>query len=104
MHATEQGIAAARNLLGARVPFAPLPYFWTDFYDVRIQAFGRIDANDGTRMMEGSIGARSFTAAYHRDGLITAVVGWNAPRKLRSLAPLVGKRVDAVAHATMIAA
>ena len=104
MHATEQGIAAARNLLGARVPFAPLPYFWTDFYDVKIQAFGRIDARDETTILSGQVGARSFTAAYHRAGIITAVLGWNAPRKLRSLAALVGKGVDALSNATVIAA
>jgi len=104
MHATEQGIAAAKNLLGARVPFAPMPYFWTDFYDVKIQAFGRIDANDEMKVIAGEIGARCFTAAYHRDGMITAVLGWNAARKVRSLAPLVGKRIDALSTATMIAA
>jgi NADPH-dependent 2,4-dienoyl-CoA reductase/sulfur reductase-like enzyme len=104
MHATEQGIAAAKNLLGARVAFAPLTYFWTDLYDVKIQAFGRIDANDEMKVIAGEMGARGFTAAYHRDGMITAVLGWNAARKVRSLAPLVGTRIDALSSATMIAA
>jgi NADPH-dependent 2,4-dienoyl-CoA reductase/sulfur reductase-like enzyme len=104
MHATEQGMAAAKNLLGKQVPFAPLPYFWTDFYDVKIQVFGRIAANDAMKVLAGEIGASSFAAAYHRGGVITAVIGWNASRKLRSLAPLVGERVDALAPATISAA
>lgn len=103
MHATEQGIAAARNMLGARVPFAPLPYFWTDFYDVKVQVFGRIDANDSMSIVSGQIGARSFTAAYHSADVITAVLGWNAPREMRRLAALVGKGVDALAPRTVIA-
>lgn len=40
MNATEQAIAAATNLLGADAPFTPVPYFWTDQYDVKIQAYG----------------------------------------------------------------
>lgn len=40
-NAAEQGMAAARNLLhrGARRPFAPVPYFWSDQYDMKIQAY-----------------------------------------------------------------
>ncbi|MDO0939381.1 FAD-dependent oxidoreductase [Streptomyces sp. DG2A-72] len=48
MDATGQGTAAARNLLAALRPqpgltaaeFTPVPYFWSDQYDLRIQAHG----------------------------------------------------------------
>jgi hypothetical protein len=41
MNATEQGAAAAHNLLHGDVqPFSSLPYFWTDQYDVKIQVHG----------------------------------------------------------------
>ncbi|QFU89604.1 NAD(P)/FAD-dependent oxidoreductase [Amycolatopsis sp. YIM 10] len=39
-NAAEQGIAAARNLLGAQRSFAPVPYFWSDQYDLKIRAYG----------------------------------------------------------------
>jgi 3-phenylpropionate/trans-cinnamate dioxygenase ferredoxin reductase subunit len=96
MHATEQGIAAARNLLGARVPFDPLPYFWTDFHDVKVQVFGRIGADDSMTVLSGRVGARAFTTAYASDGMITAVLGWNAARDIRRLRSLVGQPVDAL--------
>jgi len=96
MHAAEQGIAAARNLLGAGVPFDPLPYFWTDFYDVKVQVFGRIDPDDEVTLLSGDLEGRSFTAAYVRDGSMTAVLGWNAPRQVRRLSSLVGQRVEAL--------
>ena len=96
MHAAEQGIAAARNLLGAGVPFDPLPYFWTDFYDVKVQVFGRIDPDDEMTLLSGDLEGRSFIAAYVCDGSITAVLGWNAPRQVRRLNPLVGQRVEAL--------
>jgi NADPH-dependent 2,4-dienoyl-CoA reductase/sulfur reductase-like enzyme len=96
MHAAEQGITAARNLLGAGVPFDPLPYFWTDFYDVKVQVFGRIDPGDEMTLLSGELEGRSFTAAYVCDGSITAVLGWNAPRQVRRLNSLVGQRVEAL--------
>ena len=95
-HAAEQGIAAARNLLGARVPFEPLPYFWTDFYDVKVQVFGRIDPDDEVTVLSGELEGRNFTAAYARNGTITAVLGWNAARQVRRLSSLVGQHVEAL--------
>ncbi|AKE88219.1 MULTISPECIES: NAD(P)/FAD-dependent oxidoreductase [Rhodococcus] len=85
MNATEQGMAAARTLLGKRTPFAPVPYFWSDQYDVRIQVYGRPTAADFTAV-EGSLDEGPF-AAVQRDasGRTTAVAGWNMPRQLRAL-------------------
>jgi hypothetical protein len=85
MNATEQGMAAARTLLGQRTPFSPVPYFWSDQYDVRIQVYGRPTAADFTAV-EGSVDDGPF-AAVQRDesGRITAVAGWNMPRRLREL-------------------
>lgn len=85
MNATEQGMAAARTLLGLGTPFAPVPYFWSDQYDVRVQVYGRPTDADFTAV-EGSLDEGPF-AAVQRDaaGRITAVAGWNMPRQLRGL-------------------
>ncbi|MER5903558.1 hypothetical protein ABT150_26250 [Streptomyces mirabilis] len=40
MNATGQAMAAVGKLLGDAKPFVPVPYFWTDRYDTRIQAYG----------------------------------------------------------------
>ena len=42
-NAAEQGIAAAANLLAPedeRKPYAPVPTFWSDQYDVKLQSVG----------------------------------------------------------------
>ncbi|MES2977724.1 MAG: FAD-dependent oxidoreductase [Pseudomonadota bacterium] len=83
MNATEQGMAAARNLLGAQVPFEPIPYFWTDLYDVKIQGYGRIAAGAELKVLTGEPGLPGFTGEFVREGKVSAVVGWNAPRELR---------------------
>ena len=53
--------AAARRLLcdaDAAVPFAPVPYVWTDQYDRKIQIAGRIQDGDEMRIVDGSLAER----------------------------------------------
>ncbi len=51
-NAAEQGVVAARSLLAGRAQadaYVPVPYFWSDQYDVKIQVIGhpRPDDDDG---------------------------------------------------------
>ncbi len=83
MNATEQGTAAARNLLrGDTEPFAPLPYFWTDQYKVKIQVHGYLPEGCQAAIEEGSVDDGKFVALYRKDGVLTAVLGWNAAGRL----------------------
>ncbi|MFE1228478.1 NAD(P)/FAD-dependent oxidoreductase [Streptomyces sp. NPDC058745] len=92
MNATEQGMAAARTLLGRREPFAPVPYFWTDQYDVRIQAYGRPSEDADVLVVAGDPDEGPFAALYGRDGRTTAAVTWNMPREARTLRARVVER------------
>jgi len=81
MNAAEQGTAAARNLLQGDVePFAPLPYFWSDQYNVKIQVHGHPAPESEVAIEEGSPAEGKFVAFYRTDGALTAVLGWNAMR------------------------
>ena len=93
MHATEQAMVAARNMLGTGIAFDPLPYFWTDFYDARIQVFGRIPVEYEMKVLSGRLGEPGFTAAFFQGGIVEAVAGWNAARDIRKFSALVGKPV-----------
>ena len=64
MNATEQGAAAAVNLLKGNVqPFAPLPYFWSDQYNVKIQVHGLPVGRRGDRDRGGQPGRREVRRA-----------------------------------------
>ncbi|MFJ2577143.1 NAD(P)/FAD-dependent oxidoreductase [Kitasatospora aureofaciens] len=91
-NATEQAIAAAGNLLGDATPFAPVPYFWTDQYDTRIQAYGIFPPDADLRVISGDPSNGRFTAAYGHQGVVAGVLGWNNPRELRTLRQLVVER------------
>jgi NADPH-dependent 2,4-dienoyl-CoA reductase/sulfur reductase-like enzyme len=79
-NATEQGAAAARALLGMREAFEPLPYFWTDQYDVKIQMYGVAAGCTESAIVRGDPREGRFAAAFRRDGQVRAVLTWNLPR------------------------
>ncbi|WP_219729357.1 NAD(P)/FAD-dependent oxidoreductase [Streptomyces noursei] len=92
MNAIEQAMAAVGNLLGDATPFAPVPYFWTDQYDTRIQAFGIFPPDPEMRIVYGSPSDGRFAAAYGHRGRVVGVLGWNAPRQVRTLRRMVVDR------------
>ncbi|MFF5075515.1 NAD(P)/FAD-dependent oxidoreductase [Actinoplanes sp. NPDC000266] len=83
-NAAEQGMAAARNLLGAGRPFAPVPYFWSDQYDMKIHAYGHLRGHDTVEVVEGDLEQRRFLAAYRRgDRLVGALAVGMPPKMIR---------------------
>ncbi|WP_030946515.1 NAD(P)/FAD-dependent oxidoreductase [Streptomyces sp. NRRL S-646] len=85
-HAAEQGMAAARNLLrpDARKPFAPVPYFWSDQYDMKIQAYGHLRGHDEVAVVDGDLAEGRFVAAYRTgDRVRGALAVGMPPRALR---------------------
>ena len=83
MNATEQGSAAAVNLLKGDVqPFAPLPYFLSDQYNVKLQVHGHLSDGADIAIEDGSPADGKFVALFRKDGAPTAVLGWNSPARL----------------------
>jgi 3-phenylpropionate/trans-cinnamate dioxygenase ferredoxin reductase subunit len=103
--AVEQGEAAARRLLagpGQAVDFAPVPYFWSDQYDTKIQFLGRCCPTDEVRVVDGSIEDRRFVALFGRDGRLVGALAFNRPRQLMGYRKLLAAKTsfeDALAHA-----
>ncbi|HWF74779.1 MAG TPA: FAD/NAD(P)-binding oxidoreductase [Solirubrobacteraceae bacterium] len=80
-NASEQGSAVARAVLGERVPFDPVPFFWTDQYDVKIQMAGLMGDEPEVMMAEGAT-EQSFVQLFNDGGTVTSVLGWNAAREV----------------------
>ncbi|WP_406437456.1 FAD-dependent oxidoreductase [Streptomyces sp. NBC_01613] len=82
-NAAEQGMAAARNLLNpdARKPFAPVPYFWSDQYDMKIQAYGYLRGHDEVAVVQGDLAERRFVAAYRTGDRLTGALAVGVPPK-----------------------
>ncbi|SFB01442.1 Reductase C-terminal [Collimonas sp. OK607] len=84
-NATEQAEAVAAGILGNDAPYAPVSYFWTDQFDVKIQVFGVISAGveAEAEIIAGDLSARRFVARYTSAGVVTGVLGWNMPKQVR---------------------
>ena len=85
-NAAEQGMAAARNLLHpqARKPFAPVPYFWSDQYDLKIHAYGYLRGHDAVQIVEGDREQRRFLTAYRKgERLVGALAVGMPPKAIR---------------------
>ena len=89
-NAAQQGSHAARRLLDPAVgPFTPVPWFWSDQYDRKIQLAGRVRGDDDVRVVTGSVEERRFAAIYGRAGRITGVLGFNRPRHVMRYRALI---------------
>jgi 3-phenylpropionate/trans-cinnamate dioxygenase ferredoxin reductase subunit len=75
--------AAARLLDGASAPaFAPIPFVWSDQYDLKIQAAGRIAPDDEVFVAHGSLAERQFVALFGRKGELRGALAINRVRQL----------------------
>lgn len=63
--AERQGQAAARNMLGARVRFTAVPFFWTEQYDFGLAYIGHAERFD-TVDIEGSLNEHDCKITYLR--------------------------------------
>ena len=89
-NAVEQGVHAARRLLsGNAEPYAPVPWFWSDQFDRKIQLAGRTRPDDQTEIVTGSLDERRFATAYGRDGKLVGILGFNRPRHVMQYRQLI---------------
>ncbi len=82
-NAVSMGQHAARRLLagdgGVDLVYEPVPYFWSDQYDRKIQLVGRVGPDDQVQVIDGSIADRRFVALIGRDGQLVGAFGMNRP-------------------------
>jgi NADPH-dependent 2,4-dienoyl-CoA reductase/sulfur reductase-like enzyme len=80
--AERQGQAAARNMLGLGEPFAAVPFFWSQHYDVVINYVGHAEKYDATTI-DGTLDSHDCAVSY-RHGERTLAVA-TISRDLQSL-------------------
>jgi NADPH-dependent 2,4-dienoyl-CoA reductase/sulfur reductase-like enzyme len=84
-NAVEMSTHAARRLLGGASfsePFAPVPYFWSDQYDVKIQFAGVARSTDDVAFVDGSEETRRGVVLYGHEGQLTGVLALGRPAQL----------------------
>ncbi|MFG1394307.1 NAD(P)/FAD-dependent oxidoreductase [Xanthobacter agilis] len=78
-NAIDQAKAAAKAITGGAVTYDPVPWFWSDQYDVKLQIAGLLDGFTRTEC-EGDVAAGRFCVRYFDRDRLIAVCSINDPK------------------------
>lgn len=78
-NAIDQGKAAAQAMLGEEVRYDPVPWFWSDQYDVKLQIAGLSQGYDRVDVADGKT-SNSFAVTYVKNDRTICVDAVNNPR------------------------
>jgi len=95
-NAVEQGTYVAKRLLADAAggsddlgPFTPVPWFWSDQYDRKMQLAGRVRPDDEMVLVDGTLEERRFAAIFGRDDRLVGVLAFNRPRQVMQYRQLI---------------
>jgi 3-phenylpropionate/trans-cinnamate dioxygenase ferredoxin reductase subunit len=78
-NAIDQAKTAAAAIRGERQPYDPVPWFWSDQYDLKLQIAGVMDGHDLAEV-KGDLGVPRFSVEYRRGDRLIAVDAINDAR------------------------
>jgi 3-phenylpropionate/trans-cinnamate dioxygenase ferredoxin reductase subunit len=93
-NAVDQAACVAKAIVGHGAPYAAVPWFWTDQYDIHLQMAGLPMGFDQV-VTRGDPQTRKFSVFYFRGGRLCAVDSINRPADHLAARKLIG------AHATV---
>jgi 3-phenylpropionate/trans-cinnamate dioxygenase ferredoxin reductase component len=96
-NAIAMGTHAARTLVAgpaAADAYEPIPWFWSDQYDRKIQLAGLAGPDDAVQVISGSVEERRFVAFYGRAGRLVGVLGMSQPAQVIKWRHLVEEGVS----------
>jgi len=79
-NAQEQAKTAATTILGRLEPYAQIPWFWSDQYDLKLQIAG-FSSRSEQAVIRGEPESRSFAVFFLDEGRLTSVYAINSPRE-----------------------
>lgn len=94
--AAEQGGHAGRNAAdpAAAEPFSTVPYFWSDWYDKRIQFVGVATDAEQTATVIGDLDGETFLALYRRGDRLVAALGLEQRANMMKFRNLLAKQAS----------
>ena len=94
-NAIDQAKAAARTIMGETTPYDPVPWFWSDQYELKLQIAGLLDGAD-TLVRRGDPEEGRFALFHLKDGALIACEAVNCPPEYMSAQRMIasGARPD----------
>lgn len=91
-NAQSQAVAAASNAAGKETPYAPVPFFWSDQYELKLQSVGHVGAYDRV-VVRGSIEERAFVAFHLAGEKLAFAIGVNRLKEIGAAKKLIAAGV-----------
>ena len=79
-NAHDQAATAVKTILGTPEPYAAVPWFWSNQYDLKLQTVGLSTGHDAA-ILRGNPATRSFSLVYLRRGRVAALDCVNATKE-----------------------
>src|SRR3984893_4740650 len=92
-NAVDQAVSGAAAICGEPRPYADVPWFWTDQFDVKLQMAG-LSAGYDRALTRGDPGSRKFSVFYFRDEQLIAVDSLNRPADHITARKLLARRAQ----------
>lgn len=92
-HALQSGRAVAASVLGAGVPYDPVPYFWSEQFGRMVQYAGR-HAETDRLLWRGSAEDPAWTVLWLRDGRLTGLLSVDRPRDVNQAKKLIERGAE----------
>jgi len=92
-NAVDQAVSVAAAICGEPKPYAEVPWFWTDQFDVKLQMAGLSTGYDRA-LTRGDSASRKFSVFYFRDEQLIAVDSLNRPADHIAARKLLARRAQ----------
>lgn len=92
-NAVEQARIAAKAICGSPSPYAPVPWFWSDQYDLKLQMAGLSQGYDQC-VVRGEMAEASFVAFYLKSGKVLAADCVNRQPEFVAIKKLVQQQAE----------
>jgi 3-phenylpropionate/trans-cinnamate dioxygenase ferredoxin reductase subunit len=94
-NAIDQAKAVAAALLGKPQPYDPVPWFWSDQYELKLQMAGLSEGYEDATTV-GDVSAARFSVEYRKDGKLIAVDAVNDARAYMSGRKRIAEETQAI--------
>lgn len=96
-NAQHQASAAANNIVGKATIHDPVPFFWSDQYDLKLQSVGHVGPYDEV-VFRGSVEERTFAAFHLRGDQLAFMVGVDRLQEIGVAKKLIAAAVPLTAR------
>jgi 3-phenylpropionate/trans-cinnamate dioxygenase ferredoxin reductase subunit len=88
-----QGLTAVSNMLGRESVHAPVPFFWSDQYDLKLQCVGEVEGAERI-IFRGSVEGRAFAAFHMVKDRVIGVIGVNRLKEIAASKRLISGAIS----------